>query len=175
MWFCRWRKFLQESWKCRLVFFYVVSHHLLPKTMIWGQVNESKKIFMSSCWVCATTAIMVKRFLSALRMTSFPDFETADFFPFISKDLSFICGRVPKKCVSWYLSKRILTNSPCASLPVFWALQRSLISSSESDAPVEIPNRSYGSRENGLCQTSLSIYARDLTSPPSLFDLEGLK
>ena len=65
-----------------------------------GPSERVKKIFMSSCWVCATTAIMVKRFLSALRMTSFPDFETADFFPFISKDLSFICGRVPKKCVS---------------------------------------------------------------------------
>ena len=38
----RWRKFLQGCLKCCLVFLYAVNHHLLPKTMVWDQVNESR-------------------------------------------------------------------------------------------------------------------------------------
>ena len=54
-----------------------------------GPSERVKTFFVSSCWVCATTAIMTKRSPSALRMTSFPDFKTADFFAFVSKDLNF--------------------------------------------------------------------------------------
>ena len=54
-----------------------------------GPSERVKTFFMSSCWVCATTAIMTKRSPSALRMTSFPDFKTADFFAFVSKDFNF--------------------------------------------------------------------------------------
>ena len=130
---------------------------------------------MPSCRVCATAAIMVKKFLSTFRTTFFPDFETADFFAFVSKDLSFICGSVSKNCVSRSLSKCLRTNSLYASLPIFWALQRSLMAPSQGDAPVEILDSSCGSSENWFYQTSLSISVSDLTSPSSLFVLEGLR
>ena len=54
-----------------------------------GPSEQVNTFFMSSCWVCAPTAIMAKRSPSALRMTSFPDFKTADFFAFVSKDFNF--------------------------------------------------------------------------------------
>ena len=54
-----------------------------------GPSEQVNTFFMSSCWVCAPTAIMTKRSPSALRMTSFPDFKTADFFAFVSKDFNF--------------------------------------------------------------------------------------
>ena len=130
---------------------------------------------MSSYRVCATTAIMVKGFLSAFRMTFFPDFETADFFAFVSRDISFICGSVSKNCELPSLSKRLLKNSSWALLPIFWALQRSIMASSKGDAPVEILDSSCGSKENGFCQASLRISVSDLTSPSSLFVLEGLR
>ena len=87
---------------------------------------------------------MVKRFLSVFRLTSLADFETADFFAFVSKDLSIIRGGVSKNCVSRSLSKRLLTNSLYASLPIFWALQRSFMAFSQGDAPVEIVDSSCG-------------------------------
>ena len=130
---------------------------------------------MSTYRVCATTAIMVKGFLSAFRMTFFPDFETADFFAFVSRDISFICGSVSKNCELQSLSKRYLKNSSLAFLPIFWALQRSIMAFSEGDTPVEILDSCCGSKENGFCQTSLRISVSDLTSPSSLFVLEGLR
>ena len=124
---------------------------LVAKDHDMGQ-SECVKTFCISSWqVCATTAIIMKRFLSVFGMTSFPAFETADFFAFVSKDFSFVRGSVSKNCVSRSLSKGLLTNSLYASLPMFWALQKSLMASSQGDAPVKILDSSCGSRENGFC------------------------
>ena len=127
---------------------------------------------MSSCLIYATTAIMTTRSLSALRVTSFQDFETADFFVIVSKNLSFTCGSVSKKCVSRSLNKRLLTNFSYASLLIFWALQGSLMASSKGDALIEILDSYCGSRETGFSQTSLNISG---TSLSSLFVLAGLR
>ena len=49
------------------------------------------------------------------------------------------------------------------------------MASSKGDAPLKILDSSCGSKENGFCQTSLRVSVSDLTSPSSLFVLEGLR
>ena len=137
-----------------------------------GRSEWNWTFFISSCLVCATTAIVTTMSLSAFRVTSFSDFETADFFVIVSKNLSFTRDSVSKKRVSRSLSKRLLTNSSYAPLLIFWALQRSLMASSKGDALIETLDNYCGSRENGFSQTSLNI---SWTSLSFLFVLASLR
>ena len=49
------------------------------------------------------------------------------------------------------------------------------MASPKGDALVEILDSSCGSREDGFYKTSLNISVSDLTSPPSLYVLAGLR
>ena len=72
-------------------------------------------------------------------MTSFiTGFETANFLASISKGLGFIPSTVSRTCTSQSFRKCLLTNSLYASLPVFWALQKSLKGYSQDNAAASI-------------------------------------